>query len=132
MKSTNTYANRERSFGVTVGAVCCILWAIAFWRGRGHPVWLVALGGILMFFGWIAPTVLRWPSALWWKFSEVLGWINSRIILTAVFLLIFTPVGLVMRLLGRDSLRLRRAARLSGWEPYPAQRRAVTHYEKMF
>lgn len=125
-------AHRERSFGITVGAICCLVWAIALWRGRGNPVWLMVLGGLLVLLGWIAPAVLRWPCALWWKLSAVLGWINSRIILTVVFLLIFTPVGLAMRLLGRDALRLRRTTRLTGWEPYPARMRTVTHYEKMF
>ena len=130
MKTTNS--NRERSFGLTVGAICCILWAIALWRGRGHPVWLIAVGSLLVLFGWIAPAALRLPSALWWKLSEVLGWINSRVILTVIFLVIFFPVGLIMRILGRDPLRLRRTAKTTCWEPYPARTRSVVHYEKMF
>ena len=130
MKKADT--NRERLFGITVGAVCCILWVATAWRGRGNWVWLAVLGGTLMLLGWVAPVWLRLQSMLWWKLSEALGWINSRIILTLVFFFVFTPVGLAMRLFGRDSLRLRRAARLTGWEPYSARVHSTAHYEKMF
>lgn len=125
-------AKRERSFGLTVGAVCCILWAIAIWRGRGNPFWLGGLGGLLILLGWIAPAWLRLPSAAWWTLSHILGWINSRVILTVLFFCVFVPVGLLMRLLGRDPLRLRHAKRLTGWEPYPVRTRTATHYERMF
>ncbi len=124
--------NRERSFGLSVGAVCCLLWLVYFWKGHGDPLWLGVLGGILMLLGWLAPPLLRVPSAIWWKFAEVLGWVNARVILTVMFLFVFTPVGLVMRLLGWDSLRMRRSTRTTGWEPYPARTRAIEHYERMF
>jgi hypothetical protein len=54
---------------------------------------------------------LAWPRSLtqvyrlWMSVGEVLGWINSRIILGALFYLLFTPLGLCMRLRGKDSMR---------------------------
>ncbi len=130
MNATGT--NRERSFGLSVGAICCLLWLVYLWKGRGNLLWLGSLGGSLLLLGWLAPALLRVPSAIWWKFAEILGWINARVILTAVFLFVFVPVGWVMRLLGRDPLRLRRATRLTAWEPYPARMRTTMHYERMF
>ena len=127
-----TDTKSERSFGLTVGAACGIIWMIALWRGRGNPFWLGVLGGLLALLGWAAPATLRLPNAAWNKLSEVLGWINSRVILTAVFFLVFTPAGLIMRLLGRDPLRLRRGKRLTGWETYPARTRGSLHYKRMF
>jgi hypothetical protein len=43
----------------------------------------------------------------WMTFAFALGWVNTRLILGIVFYLIFTPAGLVMRLLGKDPLVLR-------------------------
>ncbi|GAB4365353.1 MAG: hypothetical protein Kow0042_04560 [Calditrichia bacterium] len=50
-----------------------------------------------------------WPLAVFWlSFSQILGTVVSKIILTLVFFLIVTPVGLVRRLLGKDSLQLKK------------------------
>jgi hypothetical protein len=54
-----------------------------------------------------APLVFRPLSVVWFGFSHVLGTIMSKLLLTAVFYLIVTPIGVVRRLLGHDSLRLR-------------------------
>ena len=54
-----------------------------------------------------APLVFRPVSVLWFGLSHVLGTVMSKVLLAAVFYLIVTPVGVVRRLLGHDSLRLR-------------------------
>ena len=54
-----------------------------------------------------APLVFRPVSVIWFGFSQVLGTVMSKALLAAVFYLIVTPVGVVRRLLGYDSLRLR-------------------------
>jgi hypothetical protein len=54
---------------------------------------------------------LAWPGSLtqiyrlWMQVGEVLGWINTRLILGALFYLLFTPMGLYMRLRGKDPMR---------------------------
>lgn len=45
--------------------------------------------------------------AAWVKFGTVLGFINIRIILSILFFIIVTPVGLIRKLAGKDSLRIR-------------------------
>jgi len=64
------------------------------------------------------------------RLAHVLGWVNSRVLLTALFFLVLTPMGLVLRLAGRDPLRLRRREG-SGWSPYPPRFRDPKHYERM-
>lgn len=53
-----------------------------------------------------APSGLRRSLAAvkrgWLKFAHVLAWINTRILLGAVFLVFFVPVGLVLAVLRRD------------------------------
>jgi len=55
----------------------------------------------------IAPLVY-WPVAVvWLGFSHLLGTITSRILLTIVFLVVVTPIGLVRKMFGRDALNLK-------------------------
>ena len=54
---------------------------------------------------------LVWPRSLtqvyrlWMTVGEVLGWLNTRIILGVLFYALFTPMGLFMRLRGKDPMR---------------------------
>ncbi|MEK7851087.1 MAG: SxtJ family membrane protein [Deltaproteobacteria bacterium] len=40
----------------------------------------------------------------WMKFAHALGWVNTRIILTVIYLLIFTPVALIFKVIGKDPM----------------------------
>jgi hypothetical protein len=124
--------NPERSFGISVGAVLIVIALALWWRGRvGRAEVLAGVGGVLLFFGLVRPRLLKWPSAAWWKFSAVLGYINARILLTLMFSLLLVPVSLLWRLIGKDPLA-RRRDKFQGWTPYPARYRDRTHFERMF
>ena len=62
-----------------------------------------------------APLVFRPAAVLWFGLSHLIGAIVSRLILILVFLIMVTPVGMIRRWLGADSLQLRtfRAGRSS-------------------
>src|ERR1700694_3071963 len=95
----------DRSFGVTVGLVCAAAGAVRLWRSQGsRGTALATIGIALLAAGVIAPAILRVPNRIWMRIAHVLGWINSRVLLTAFFFLVLTPVGIVMRLLGRSPL----------------------------
>ena len=67
------------------------------------------------------------------KFAFVLGWINTRLILGIFFYLILTPVGLIMRLFGRDPLhrKLDRKA-TTYWEKRGSVEFKRERYERLF
>ena len=121
----------ERSFGLSVGTVCLLLAAWMAWRGSASA-WMApaGVGATLVVLGAIAPALLRGPNRVWWRFAQVLGWINSRIILGLFFLLVLTPVGLVMRIFGRNPLHAMRGP--TNWGTYPSRIRNPRHYERMF
>ena len=54
--------------------------------------------------GLILPQVLKPVYLLWMKLGHALGWINTRIILGVLFFVMFAPVALLMRVIGRDPL----------------------------
>lgn len=70
--------------------------------------------------------------AWWMQLAHALGWINARIVLSAIFFLVFMPVGLIARLVGWDPLRRRWPSGQSGWVPYPERHQDPTHYERMY
>ena len=124
--------NPERSFGVSVGTVLCVLAGAMVWRG--HPVRAEVaglVGGVLVVFGVIYPPALKLPATAWWRFARALGYVNARILLTVLFSVVLTPVALVWRLIGKDPLA-RRRDRWPGWSPYPERYVDRRHYSRMF
>ena len=125
-------ANPERSFGVSVGLVLCAIAAALWWRGRlGRAEIVGGIGAVLLITGLVHAPLLKYPSAAWWKFSRVLGYVNARILLTILFLLVLVPLSLVWRLMGKDPLA-RRRQKWPGWSAYPPRYRDPKHYERMY
>ena len=84
-----------------------------FWR-HAHLPWAIAsvsTGAALAFLSFIAPAIVR-PLADGWAFiGKTIGRITTPILLTIVFVLVVTPLGLLLRLFGSDPLRLKRDAK---------------------
>jgi hypothetical protein len=121
----------ERSFGLSVGPASIVLGALLAWRG--HPrigVIAASIGAVLIVGALVAPSLLRGPNRVWWRFATALGWINSRVLLTLFFFVVLTPAGWVMRLLGRSPLRPVRPD--TNWARYNDRRREPKHYEHLF
>ncbi len=123
---------KERSFGISVGSVLLLIAAVLVWRTRITAAEITGgIGAVLLILGLTAPTLLKWPSAVWWKFAMVLGYVNARVILTIAFLLVLTPMGLLWRMIGRDPLR-RRRQNFEGWSTYPPRYRDRNHFTRMY
>ena len=69
------------------------------------PGW-VALATALLVLNMTAPKIFGPASKLWFGLSAVLGAVMSRVILTLVFFLVLTPMGLARRAMGKDALKL--------------------------
>lgn len=94
-----------RQFGLLVGGVFAVigLWPLVF-RGESPRLWAMILGGLLIVLGGIVPQSLKQVHQGWMKIGHVLGSINTKIILGIIYYLLITPMGLVMRLMGKDSM----------------------------
>jgi hypothetical protein len=64
------------------------------------------------------PIVLKPLQKVWMTIAVVIGWVMARVVLTLLFFVVFTPMGLIARLFGKDFLILkRRGAGQSYWHP---------------
>ena len=95
-----------RQFGLLVGAVFTVigLWPFVF-RGEPLRLWAIGLGCLLIACGGVLPSVLAPIHTGWMWVGHILGWINTRILLGIVFYVLVTPLGLVFRLMGKDTMR---------------------------
>ncbi len=97
----------ERTFGLVLG---CFLVIVACWpwlHGRPLRTWAFVVGLALGLLGWGRPSLLSAPNRWWMRLGLLLGKVVNPVILAALFFLVFTPVALLLRLFGRDPLRLR-------------------------
>jgi len=98
----------ERSFGLvfTVVFLAITFWPVAFGEG-GYLGWALvgALG--LAAITYLRPQLLARPNLLWFRFGLLLGSIVSPIVLGILFFAVMTPIGLLVRLLGKDLLSQR-------------------------
>lgn len=122
----------ERSFGFLVGGVLLVAAAFSAWRGHALRAELAAAGGgVLVIAAAVRPAWLARPAFWWTRLAGWLGWFNSRVLMTLVFGVIFTPFGVVTRAIGVDPLGRRRHPG-SQWLAYPERFRDSRHYDRLY
>lgn len=100
----------DRAFGFVFTALFAIIAAWPLMSGGGLRWWSAALAGICALLAAVWPSSLAAPNRAWMKFGLLLGRIVSPIALGLLFYLVFTPLGTLMRLAGKDPLHLKRDA----------------------
>jgi hypothetical protein len=124
----------ERNFGLVVGAAFAAFGGWWLWRGKFLQVapYVLALGLLLVLLGLIWPRALVVPNRLWMGLAAGMSFVMTRVILTAVFFLLVTPIGLLRRMFGGDPLQRRGAPSESYWRPYQSRQSDPRHFEKMY
>jgi len=95
-----------RSFGLIVGGIFALigLWPMLLHRDTPR-VWALTLAGLLMVQALLLPRTLGPIYRVWMIAGHWMGWVNTRILLALGFYGIVTPMGLAMRVLGKDPMR---------------------------
>ena len=99
--------NELRNFGLFVGIFFPLLigFILPYLFGHQFRYWTLLIGLPLIIIGLISPKNLKIFYDLWIQIGNVLGFINSKIILSAIFILIVQPIALIMKIVGYDPLR---------------------------
>jgi len=105
--NTDVRMGSERNFGLVFAAVFALIAFFPLIRGS-EPRWIVlALSVVFVILALFAPSILKVPNRLWFKFGMLLGAIVAPIVMGLVFLVAFIPVGLIVRATGQDLLAVK-------------------------
>src|SRR4030042_6739017 len=92
--------DQARDTGMAMVLICLLF---AYWGQR--PSFL-PLAIILLLLTMAAPQVFRPLAVLWFGLSHIMGNVVSKVVLSIIFFVIVTPIGLIRRWAGQDSLQL--------------------------
>jgi hypothetical protein len=104
-----------REFGLLIGFGIPIIigWLLPYIRGNIFHYWTLWIGVFALLFSVIKPKFLFYPYKAWMTLGNVLGWINSRLVLGLIFFIILQPIAYLMRAIGYDPLRLKKGNQTS-------------------
>ena len=97
----------NKSFGIVFFIVFFIIALFPLINNSEIRIWAVIISLIFLILGLINSKILTPLNKAWFKFGIFLGKIISPIIMGVIFFLVVTPIGLFMRLLGKDVLNLK-------------------------
>lgn len=101
-------AGSDRAFGFVIAAALAVVTSLNAWlAGRIWP-WTGGLAAIFLVAGLIRPSALHPLNLIWLKFGLLLHRVVNPVVMAFLFYGTVLPTGLVMRMLGKDLLRLKR------------------------
>ena len=111
------------------------IFGVLAWKHYPSILSYLLAGMVLILLPTIAfsPITLRPIFRLWLKVAHAVGWFNTQILLSVVFILIFIPTGLIMRLFRKDPMKRKILDEETYWEPYElAGLKDRNRYERQF
>ncbi|MFH1798492.1 MAG: SxtJ family membrane protein [Candidatus Omnitrophota bacterium] len=94
-----------RQFGIVLGVILAIFGGIHLIKGHAAArVWFFSGSVAILLCAVFMPRFLKPVYICFTKIAKIIGWVNTRIILILVYYLILTPIGIVLRMIGKDPL----------------------------
>ena len=122
-----------RKYGLVTGTGIALIFGLFFpiifdidW-----PVWPHLLGGLFMLAAAVYPPILAPVYRVWMGIALVMGHINTKILLTIVYLFVLTPIGLMRRAFGADAMGKSFQQHQSSYRK-AAEKREPNHMERPF
>ena len=108
MEANQIKIGSNRGFGIVFFIVFLLISLFPIIKGNDIRIWSLIVSLIFLLLGVMNSTVLSPLNKLWFKFGLLLGKFISPIVMGFVFFLVVTPIGLLMKLLGKDLLNLKK------------------------
>jgi len=97
----------DRGFGLVFAGFFTLMSGLSWWRGHTSWHWALPLAAVFLVVALTVPKILNPLNRLWLKFGLLLYKVVNPIVLGLLFFATIAPIGLVMRLSGKDFLRLK-------------------------
>jgi hypothetical protein len=108
MQKDNSSVSVEelRKFGFIFAGILIFLLGllIPYWKHHEIRVWPFYVGMPVALLATVWPAALRPLYVVWMKFGAVMGFINTRIIMSVFFFVLLTPIAWIFKLLGKDPM----------------------------
>ena len=115
MKEQKMKMGSNKSFGIVFFIVFLLIAIYPLINNESIRFWSLILSIIFLVLGLLKSRVLTPLNIIWIKFGILLGKFISPIIMGVIFFLVVTPIGLIMRLVGKDLLNLKIKKHKSYW-----------------
>ena len=106
-RKEDVQGSSNRSFGLVFAVVFAIVGIFPFAFGGAIRLWSLAVAALFLVLALAAPAILAPLNRLWLKFGLLLHRVVNPVVLGIMFFAVITPTGLLMRLFGKDPLRLK-------------------------
>lgn len=97
----------NRNFGIVFFIVFLLIAIYPIINSESIRIWSLIIASIFFILGIINSKLLTSLNKIWFKFGLLLGKVISPLIMSLIFFFVVTPIGLLMRLLGKDLLNLK-------------------------
>ena len=122
-----------RKFAITIFTVLGIIGGILFWQKEDIGFILWAVGIFFLLLGLFWAKILGPIYKVWMTFALLLGFVMNHLILALMYYVVITPIGIVMRVLRKDTLQIRLDRKTkSYWIQRTNEDFSKEKYEKMF
>ena len=133
IKNIKSEKSDIRNFGITLGIILLLISGFLFWKEKESYQIFSGIGITLSLIAIAIPSVLKPVYWMWMIFCIILGWFMTRVILSLLFYIIITPIGLTLRLFGKQFLELRwDKSKESYWNFRTNEHLKKENYEKQF
>ncbi len=106
-KNITSGRNELKQFGLIIGGILLVIGSYRWWKIHPDCFYFVISGVLIILAGLIFPVILKPFQKVWMVIALVLGWFMSRLVVTVLFYLILTPIGLIAKLAGKQFLELK-------------------------
>ena len=122
-----------RSFGITIGVILLLIAGFLFIKEKELFQIFIYIAGSFIGLGIIIPFILKPIYLVWMIFAVLLGWFMTRVILSLLFYMIISPIGLFLRVFGKDILEIKKqVVQGSYWNKRDSNIEQNQDYEKQF
>ena len=106
----------EKSFGILFSLVFLLISVWPLLSGEGTlRFWSISISFIFLVLTFLKPELLKPLNIAWIKLGELLGRIIAPIVMALIYFFILTPLSLIIRIFGKDLLKLKISKDNSYW-----------------
>jgi len=105
----------EKNFGIIFSALFFLIGLWPLLNAAEIRIWSIIIAVIFLVLAYLKPKLLKPLNHNWIKLGEIIGKVIAPIVMALVFFIIVTPISFLVRVLGKDLLKLKFSKNNSYW-----------------